>query len=215
MEQHRGIFITFEGSEGCGKSTQVQRLARRFESTQRTVVVTREPGSTEIGESIRSLLKDPVRSKNMFPETELLLFGAARAQLVREVIAPALEERKVVLCDRFLDSTTIYQGIARKISPGMVEEVNALAIDGIMPHLTILLDVPAEIGFERIKKTRGGDAPDRMEMESLEFYKAVHAGFMQLAAAAPQRFFIVDGTADVDTVENTIWHEINRRFSKF
>ena len=142
MSHEKGILISFEGSEGCGKSTQIRRIADRLEDIDhREVVVTREPGGTLIGEDIRHLLMHAEEGEAMFPETELLLFAASRAQLVREVIFPAVEEGKIVLCDRFLDSTTVYQGVARQIAEDPVTQINNFAVGEIIPDLTIILDI--------------------------------------------------------------------------
>ena len=148
MSHDKGILISFEGSEGCGKSTQIRRIADRLEDIDhREVVVTREPGGTLIGEDIRHLLMHKEEGEAMFPETELLLFAASRAQLVREVIFPAVEEGKIVLCDRFLDSTTVYQGVARQIAEDPVTQINNFAVGEIIPDLTVILDIPPELGM--------------------------------------------------------------------
>ena len=214
MTDEHGIFISFEGTEGSGKTTQIRRLAQRLDAKNYQMLVTREPGGTQIGEAIREIIKDPIKSQNMYPETELLLFAASRAQLVREVIVPALKEKYFVLCDRFLDSTTIYQGVARDIGTERVAMINDFAVNGVLPDLTIVLDVPAEIGFDRIK-SRNESAPDRMEMEPLEFYKNVRKGFLNLAQSLPDRFFVVDGIQNADTIEEIIWNEINKRFDRY
>jgi dTMP kinase len=205
--QKTGIFITFEGSEGSGKTTQIDRLVSRVQAAQREVLVTREPGGTEIGEEIRHLLKHSSSGKEMCPETELLLFAASRAQLVRERIVPALQTGKVILCDRFLDSTTVYQGVARKISADPVATINRFAVGDIMPHLTIVLDVPAEVGLSRIKH-RASDLPDRMEQENIGFYKKVRDGYLVLAKTFPDRFVVIDGTLAPDEIEEEIWHAV-------
>jgi dTMP kinase len=202
-----GIFITFEGSEGSGKTTQIEKLVSRIEAAQRKVIVTREPGGTEIGEEIRHLLKHSSAGKEMCPETELLLFAASRAQLVREVILPALEAGKVILCDRFLDSTTVYQGVARKLSPDPVSSINQFAVGNIMPNLTIVLDVPAEVGLSRIKH-RASDLPDRMEQENIDFYRNVRDGYLMLAKNFPDRFVVVDGTLSSELIEEGIWNAV-------
>ena len=148
VRHESGILISFEGSEGCGKSTQISRLADRLEEIDhRDVVVTREPGGTIIGEDIRHLLMHADSSQSIFPETELLLFAASRAQLVRELILPAVREGKIVLCDRFLDSTTVYQGVARQIADDPITQINGFAVGEMIPDLTIVLDVPAEVGL--------------------------------------------------------------------
>ncbi len=205
-----GVFISFEGSEGSGKSTQIDRLSSRLEKLGHSVTVTREPGGTEIGEEIRHLLKHSSSGKEMCPETELLLFAASRAQLVRQIIAPALGEGKVVLCDRFLDSTTVYQGVARKLSKDPVTVINNFAIGDLMPHLTVVLDVPAEVGLERIRH-RVSDLPDRMEKENIQFYKSVREGYLVLARSLPERFVLLDGTEAPDTIEQKILNALDER----
>ncbi|MDG1173990.1 MAG: dTMP kinase [Opitutales bacterium] len=212
MSHEKGILISFEGSEGCGKSTQIRRIADRLEEIDhRDVVVTREPGGTMVGEDIRHLLMHADSSKNIFPETELLLFAASRAQLVRETILPSVKEGKIVLCDRFLDSTTVYQGVARQIADDPVTMINQFAVGEIIPDLTVVLDIPPEMGFERIKH-RVSDMPDRMEQENIEFYGKVRDGYLALARSLPDRFFVVDGAGDEDDIELDIWNEIHARF---
>ena len=212
MSHEKGILISFEGSEGCGKSTQIRRIADRLEEIDhRDVVVTREPGGTMVGEDIRHLLMHADSSKNIFPETELLLFAASRAQLVREIILPSVKEGKIVLCDRFLDSTTVYQGVARQIADDPVTMINQFAVGEIIPDLTVVLDIPPEMGFERIKH-RVSDMPDRMEQENIEFYGKVRDGYLALARSLPDRFFVVDGAGDEDDIELDIWNEIHARF---
>ncbi|GHC00463.1 dTMP kinase [Cerasicoccus arenae] len=211
MSDTGGILISFEGSEGSGKSTQIARLAKHLELAGREVLRTREPGGTALGEQIRHLLKHADAGFGMCPEAELLLFAASRAQLVREVILPALDAGKVILCDRFLDSTTVYQGVARQLSEDPVQAINGFAVGSAMPHLTIVVDVPAEVGMERIQK-RASDLPDRMEQENIEFYQRVRQGYLLLADQMPERFFVVDGTLDIDSVGELIWAEINEHF---
>lgn len=212
MSRDQGILISFEGSEGCGKSTQIRRIADRIEEfDHREVVVTREPGGTRIGEDIRHLLMHAETNEAMCPETELLLFAASRAQLVREIIFPAVNEGKIVLCDRFLDSTTVYQGVARQIAEDPVTQINNFAVGEIVPDLTIILDLPAEVGLERIKH-RISDMPDRMEQENVEFYGKVREGYLHLARSLPERFFVVDGEREPDSIEIDVWNEIHARF---
>ncbi len=210
-QKNRPLFISFEGSEGSGKTTQILLLNERLEKAGRDVLVTREPGGTKIGEEIRRLLKHcQPDGAQICPETELLLFAASRAQLVRESILPALDSGKVVLCDRYLDSTTVYQGVARKISSDPVSMINRFAVGNVMPDLTIILDIPAELGFKRIE-TRTSDLPDRMEQESIDFYRAVRDGYLLLARSLPSRFMVVDGTRPKEEVSQDIWDEIVRR----
>jgi len=206
----RGYLITFEGSEGSGKSTQISRVADRFTDAGYDVVVTREPGGTDLGEQIRHLLKYNNGGDQMFPETELLLFAASRAQLVRQVIRPALDAGKIVLCDRFMDSTTVYQGVGRRLQSGPVHMINTFAVGDLVPDVTVVIDVPAEVGFERISH-RVSDLPDRMEEENIEFYRKVRHGYLMLAKALPERFLIVDGMAEVTEVEQNIWTALRER----
>ncbi len=207
---HKSFFISFEGSEGSGKSTQIDLLATRLENEGYNVVVTREPGGTEIGEEIRHLLKHAQSGQGMTPETELLLFAASRAQLVREVIVPALRAGKVILCDRFLDSTTVYQGVARRLSEDPVSIINRFAVGDIMPALTIVLDVPAETGLARARR-RPSELPDRLEQENIDFYQRVREGYLLLAREMPSRFLVVDGTQPSAKITDIIWHEFKRR----
>ena len=175
-------FITFEGSEGCGKSTQVKRLAARFERSGIPFLVTREPGGTAIGESIRELLQFAPHNAGMMPETELLLFEASRSQLVREIIKPALERAVCVIADRFLDSTTVYQGAARKLDREIVERLNAFAVGDCLPDITFVLDVDAETARSRMQQPRRAD---RMEQQPPEFYEQVRQAYRELAAREP------------------------------
>lgn len=208
---HPGLLISFEGSEGSGKSTQIERLAGRLRNEGHDVVMTREPGGTEIGEEIRHLLKHAVAGRGMCPETELLLFAAARAQLVREVILPAAQEGKIILCDRFLDSTTVYQGVARQLSDQPVDVINRFAVGSLMPDLTIVLDIPAEVGLARVQERSSG-APDRMEEENVEFYRKVRKGYLLLVKSLPERFTVFDGTLDRNLLEDEIWEVVRERF---
>ena len=207
-----GVFITFEGSEGSGKSTQVSRLAERIEKEGGGVMVTREPGGTELGEEIRHLLMHAAVGDTMTPEAEILLFAASRAQLVRERILPALEAGKTILCDRFLDSTTVYQGVGRRIAAEPVHVINTFAIGSLMPDVTIVLDMPAELGLRRIENRDTG-TPNRMESESVDFYKKVREGYLLLAQAMPERFIVIDGKQNRDAIEAEIWSELKKRLT--
>jgi dTMP kinase len=209
----RGVFITFEGSEGCGKSTQAQRLASRLEQAGRPVLITREPGGTAIGEKIRDLLQFAPESFAMTAETELLLFEASRSQLVREVIRPALEQGTIVISDRFFDSTTVYQGVARKLEPDIVATLNNFAAAGDRPDLTIVLDVDVATARTRmLRRVRPSVAPDRMEQEPLEFYERVSQGYRELARREPARIYLLDGFGSPDEIESEIWREVSERF---
>lgn len=208
----RGVFITFEGSEGCGKSTQVHRLAARLERDGVPFLLTREPGGTAIGEKIRDLLQFAPESAGMTPEAELLLFEASRSQLVREVIEPALERGVVVISDRFFDSTTVYQGAARRLGPEIVDEVNRFAVGETLPDVTFLLDIDVASARARmLRRVRPVQAPDRMEQEPTEFYERVCAAYRELAAREPDRICVIDGSRSPDETEAEIWSELSRR----
>jgi dTMP kinase len=202
-----GLFITFEGGEGCGKSTQIGALKARLEAMDKTVVQTREPGGTALGEYVRSLLQHDDAGHGMSPETELLLFAASRAQHVRELIAPAIAQGQIVLCDRFLDSTTVYQGVARAIDSKKVNTINQLAIGDTKPDLTILIDLPPEIGLARVHARSDGQL-DRMEKEAIEFFQAVRQGYLDLAKSEPKRFLVLDGSQTVEELETQIWQRV-------
>ena len=209
--QKQGLMISFEGSEGCGKTTQIHRLETHSEDAGHHVVVTREPGGTDIGEEIRHLLKFAKEGIKMFPETELLLFAAARAQLVREVILPEIDDGRIILCDRFLDSTTIYQGVARQVSEDPIQSINDFAVGDIMPDLTFILDVPADLSMQRVADRHAGP-PDRFERENIEFYDKIRKGYLLLAESMPERFHIIDGTQDRKLIEDEIWEYVKDRF---
>src|SRR6266699_754020 len=177
-------FITFEGSEGCGKSTQVQRLAVHLDRLGIAYLLTREPGGTPIGETIRELLQFAPHNSSMTPETELLLFEASRSQLVRETIKPALERGLCVIADRFLDSTTVYQGAARKLDRQIVEQLNAFAVGDCVPDITFVLDADVTTAASRMQNPR---RPDRMEQEPTEFYERIREAYRQLAKREPNR----------------------------
>jgi dTMP kinase len=206
----KGRLISFEGPEGSGKSTQIARLAEHLQKIGREVLSTREPGGTEIGEQIRNLIVHNSRGNEMCAETELLLFAAARAQHVRELIAPQLIKGAIVLCDRFLDSSTVYQGLARNLALDPVNQINQFAIGNVLPTLTIILDVPTEVSLARLRQ-RASDLPDRMERENIDFYKKVREGYQVLARSIPERFFVVDGTLTEGQVDKKIWDEVQRR----
>jgi dTMP kinase len=199
----RGLFVTFEGGEGSGKSTQIKRVARQLEAAGVAVRVLREPGGTTAGERIRAILLDP-ESAGMDARTELLLYEAARAQLVAEVVEPALASGEVILCDRFFDSTTAYQGYGRGLDLDEIDALNRAATGGLAPHRTVLLDVDPSIGLGRA--TRGG--ADRLESEDLAFHQRVRAGFLKIAQAEPERFRLVDGTGSADMVAHRVSHAL-------
>ena len=205
-----GKLISFEGPEGSGKSTQISRLAAHFQKTGREVVTTREPGGTEIGEQIRNIIVHKSKGDEMCAETELLLFTAARAQVVREVIAPALVRGAVVLTDRYLDSSTVYQGIGRNLAADPVSQINRFAVGNVMPDLTLVIDVPTEVGLARIRQ-RASDLPDRMERENIAFFKKIREGYLFLAKSMPDRVVVIDGTLSPDAIEKKIWAVVKER----
>lgn len=205
-------FITFEGTEGCGKSTQVQRLAARLESQGIPFLVTREPGGTPIGETIKELLQFAPHGEGMTPETELLLFEASRSQLVRETIKPALGKGVCVISDRFFDSTTVYQGAARKLDSDMVEQLNAFAVGDCVPDVTFVLDVDGETARSRMRRPR---RPDRMEQEPAEFYERVRQAYRRLAQRERKRMVLIDAARSADDIAQEIWQALTSRFPQF
>ena len=174
-------------------------------------MLTREPGGTPIGESIRELLQFAPHNSNMTPPAELLLFEASRSQLVREVIQPALERGMCVIADRYLDSTTVYQGAARKLDRGMVERLNAFAVDDCVPDITFVLDIDAATAQSRMQHEPR--KADRMEQQPPEFYDRVREGYRELATNEPKRIVLIDGSGDVDEIEKQIWEILSSRFS--
>jgi len=198
----KGTFITFEGGEGCGKSTHIDRLVTRLRRDGHQVLVTREPGGTDVGEQIRHILQYSKQSAAMVPETELLLFCASRAQLVHEVIEPALNASRVVIGDRFFDSTTVYQGVGRKIAPQAVAAINNFAVNASLPDLTLVIDLDPRVGLER---ARGRELFDRMENQSLEFYDRVRQGYLDLAGREADRVKVIDGSRSIEAIEKQIW----------
>jgi dTMP kinase len=210
MSMERLPFITFEGSEGCGKTTQVQLLANRLDIAGVPFLVTREPGGTAIGETIRELLQFAPQSAGMAPETELLLFEASRAQLVRELIKPALDRGECVIADRFFDSTTVYQGVARKLDKKTVRQLNAFAVGDCVPDITFFIDVDLKTARARMK---GWRRPDRMEQEADEFYEKVRDGYLEHAKWQKDRIVVIEGWKSQEEIESEIWDTVLSRFS--
>ena len=207
----RGLLITFEGTECSGKSTQIALLARRLAGLGHTVRVLREPGGTPIGEEIRHTLKHSNVNHGMTPETELLLMNASRAQLVREVIRPALNSGVIVLCDRFYDSTTAYQGYGRGLDLEMVRRSIACAVGETRPDLTLLLTVPVEVSeARRLGRLLPGmeQVRDRLEEADRGFFERVEEGYRKLAAGEPDRVRTIDGTLPVDRVSQAVWQAV-------
>ena len=204
----RGKFITFEGPEGAGKTTQARKLIARLQAAGHEVLYTREPGGTPTGEAIRGILQYDKAGEAPCPETEVLLFAASRAQLVRKVIIPALEKGTMVVCDRFADSTTAYQGYGRGFPIDQMLAINQFAIDGAIPDVTLLLDLDLDIGFERLATREGGVKLDRIEREARAFHEKVRQGYLQLARRWPERFQIVEAGRPAEQVENDVWNKV-------
>ncbi len=193
----RGLFITFEGTDGAGKTTQIQRLTADLRQTGYDVCLTREPGGTPISEQIRDMLLNPDHSE-MAATTELLLYAASRAQHVSEVIKPALEAGKVVISSRFADAMVVYQGYGRGLDLERINHLNRIATDGVTPDVTFVLDLPVEIGLQRVQNSRGG--LDRLEREKIEFHRRLREGYQILAKQEPQRLKIIDSQVNSEQV---------------
>jgi dTMP kinase len=202
-----GLFITFEGTEGGGKTTQIALLAERLRRSGRTVRTIREPGGTPIGEEIRHTLKHSADNAAMTPETELLLMNASRAQLVREIIRPSLAAGEIVLCDRFYDSTIAYQGHGRGLDLDRVRSVIDIAVGDTRPQLTLFLHVPLAVSEARRAARKSQITPerDRFEESDRAFFERVEKGFLAIAKAEPDRVKIIDATGGIDDVEARIW----------
>lgn len=209
----RGLFVTFEGSEGCGKSTQIRHLATWLVEKGKECVTTREPGGTPAGDEIRHLLQHAPQGHGLAPEAELLLFAASRAQLVRELILPALADGKVVVSDRFHDSTTVYQGVARKLAAPQVASINNFAIDACIPDVTFLLDMDAREAYARIHRRER--PADRMESEPLAFYEAVREGYRRVAAAESGRFVVLNATLPEEELAASVRTTLEEKFHGF
>lgn len=205
----KGLFITFEGIEGCGKSTQAHMLKDFLLAKGRSVFLTREPGGPKISEEIRKILLI-VDNKEMLPQTEILLYMASRSQHTGEWIIPQLEKGKIVISDRYYDSTVAYQGAARKIDGNLIDTIRRYATFGLVPDITFLIDLPEEIGLSRIPKK---DA-DRLELESMEFHKKVREGFLALAKKESGRFKILDGKKSIDDIHKDVINIIIKELDK-
>jgi len=201
-----GVFITFEGGEGAGKTTLIEKVMRWLVGEGREVLRTREPGGTPLGEEIRTLLLQP-RETELSPYTELCLFLASRAQHIREIILPALKLGKIVLCDRFNDSSIAYQGVARGLGREKVQAVCAFASEGLTPHLTLYLDIDPETGLRRAKNSR---AQDRIESEDIAFHTRIRDGYLAIAKADPKRFCLLDASQPPETVFHQAMHLLRR-----
>ncbi len=206
----KGVFITFEGTEGCGKSTQVRLLAERLTALGHRVRTPREPGGTPVGEEIRHTLKHSPNNHAMTAEAELLLMNASRAQLVREVIRPALEAGEIVVCDRFYDSTTAYQGHGRQLNLEAVRAIIEFAVGGTKPDLTLFLQVPPEVSAARLQSRQSALPPvrDRIEEADQDFFERVAQGFSIIAAREPQRVKVIQGAQPAEAVSDAIWKQV-------
>jgi len=198
------LFITFEGGEGCGKSTQARLLRDKLKQQNISVVLTHEPGGTSLGTEIRKLLKGK-RYPTISAQAELFLFAASRVQLLAELIRPALEETKVVICDRFTDSTLVYQGYGRGLDLTTVETVNNMATENLKPDLTILLDMSPEQGLARKQSLK-----DRFELEDLSFHHRVREGYLKMAAAEPDRWLLIDTSLPERKIAEIIWDRVSK-----
>lgn len=206
----RGRFVTFEGGEGSGKSTQIRTLAEHLNAERLRTLVTREPGGSPGAEIIRHLVLSGM-GKLLGADAETLLFAAARDDHVRSVILPALSQGTWVLCDRFSDSTRVYQGRVGNVAPEVLNAMERVTIGDLKPDLTIILDVPVEIGMQRAAARRGTDAPDRFEAEDIEFHQQLREAYRQIAATEPERCVLIDATADAATVASNIWAAVRER----
>ncbi len=200
------MFITFEGIEGCGKSTQVELLSKSLEHEGYGVIKTREPGGTALGEALRHVLLQ--KDLRVLPLSELLIFMAIRTQHVEEVIMPALSDGKIVLCDRFIDATYAYQGYGRRTDLGIIATLNRLVTKGITPNLTILLDCEVEIGLKR--KMAQDCQADRFEIEEVSFHEEIRQGYLELAREDARRFFVVDARQDIETIRLAIKNKVEK-----
>jgi dTMP kinase len=207
----RGRFISFEGGEGSGKSTQIKTLAERLAAAKLRTIVTREPGGSPGAEIIRHVVLSGM-GKLLGPDAETLLFAAARDDHVRTVIQPALNQGTWVLCDRFSDSTRVYQGTLGQVSPTVLNAMQRVTIGDLKPDLTIILDVPVEVGMQRAAARRGTGTPDRFEAEDLQFHQELREAYRQIAADEPERCVLIDANADAGTVAASVWAALRDRF---
>jgi dTMP kinase len=206
----RGRFITFEGGEGGGKSTQATVLARRLQGLGISTLVTREPGGSPGAEAIRHVILSGA-AKPFGPHAEAILFAAARADHLGQTIRPALDRGQWVISDRFADSTRIYQGVLGNVDPRLISRLETLTVGDARPDLTFILDVPAEVGLARATKRRGDTVADRFESEDFEFHKKLREAFLELTEREPERCVAIDATADASSVANMIWAIVNAR----
>lgn len=214
ISKSKSYFITFEGGEGVGKSTQITRLAKRLELSGLSVTISREPGGTEGAEAVRHVVLDKAAAEPFGPKMEALLFAAARNDHVEQVIKPALAKGDVVIVDRFMDSTRVYQGASNGLDQGYVNSLERIAINGMVPDLTIILDLEPALGMARAasRRAKGVDV-DRFEKEELSKHQARQKAFLKIAEQEPDRCVVVDASGDIETVENAIWKVVSARLN--
>ncbi|MDR3495691.1 MAG: dTMP kinase [Ancalomicrobiaceae bacterium] len=208
--RRRGRFLTFEGGEGAGKSTQVARLADRLRQYGVTVVTTREPGGSPGAEALRHVLLSGA-AETLGPDAEAILFAAARADHVDRLIRPAVAAGQWVICDRFIDSTRVYQGVTGAVPPRLIAALEAVSVGEILPDLTLLLDIPAAEGLGRASARRGMLTADRFEKDGIDLHERRRDGFLALARAEPNRFAVIDAAQDVETVAEAVWYAVRKR----
>jgi len=211
MMNRKGLFITFEGIEGCGKSTQARFLTESLRTLGYEVLLTREPGGPRISEKIRELLLNKEYTE-MHRLTEVFLYMASRAQHTVEWIKPALEIGQIVICDRYYDSTYAYQGAAREIPEKEIEKINNIATTGLKPDVTYIIDVPVEIGLERLHNGTKAEEIDRLESEDVAFHRRVREGYLKLAEKEPKRVVIIDGTKNAEDIHKDIMFNFTERY---
>jgi dTMP kinase len=209
------LFITFEGPDGSGKTTQIELLATRLRDLGHDVLITREPGGTPIGNQIRTVVHD-VRNVEMTCEAEFLLYSASRAQLVRQMIRPHLERGGTVLCDRFADSSMAYQGYGRELDLEMVREITRFATGGLVPDLTVYLDLPVEVGLGRKQSAHAdqGGEWNRLDQQTLDFHRRVRQGYLKMAQADPNRWLVVDAVQSISDTQAAIYTRLGRLISE-
>ena len=201
----KGLFVTFEGIDGSGKTTQVQEFIRRLKEASLPFLLVREPGGTEIGEKIRDILLDKANS-DIFPVTELLLYSASRHQLIRQSVLSSLQNGEIVVLDRFFDSTTAYQGFGRGIDLSFIKRLNSIATESLKPDLTIILDIPVSEREKRLSMQK----LDRMEMENFDFNERVRQGFLSIAKEEPERIKVIDGTLSSGDISKIVWNNFKK-----
>jgi dTMP kinase len=207
----RGLFITTEGTDGSGKTTQIKLMESYLKGKGFDVVVTREPGGTCIGEKIRSIILDPENS-DMAYMTEMMLYASARAQLVGELIKPSLAYGKVVICDRFIDSSYVYQGFGRKIDIELIERVNSIALDGIMPNITLFFDIDPKVALERRIQSTGAD---RIEQEKMDFHEKVYNGYKKLVSMYPDRIKAIESNRSIEEIFLNVKEHIDKELVRY